>query len=136
MPEIWWLLPAHFAKAGAGVVEKPLYFSQRWGGEGDQADAFICIAFMFGEHALVYGVLHVFHGRAAADVGHQVVEVGFCLRRLVARKPHLGEQVAVVKIAEAGISKGFRPETVNRKNRLGCLDAVGVEFAHGYVRIP
>jgi hypothetical protein len=136
MSEIRWFLSAHFAEAGAGVVEKPLDLGQRRGGEGDQAYAFVGLAFMLGEHALVYGVLYILHRGAPANVGHQVVEVGFRLRGTVAHEPHLGEKVAVVQIAETGISKGFCPKAINSKNRLGCLNAVVVGFAHGYVRIP
>lgn len=130
------MLPTNFAKAATGMVEKALDLFQCRGGEGDKTYAFICFAVVLGKHALVDCVLHILHRRAPADVGHEVVEVGLGLGGFVAHKPHLREQIAVVQIAETGISKGFGPETVDRKYRLGCLDAVGVEFAHGYVRIP
>lgn len=117
------------------MIKKPLDLLQRWGSEGDQADALVGLALMFGQHALVDGVLDVFDRCAPADVGHQVVQVGFRFSRVVAGQPHLSKQVTVVQIAEANVSEGFGPETVDGKNCLRGLDAVGVACAHACVRL-
>ena len=130
------LLFADFSEAGAGMIEEPLDLFQCRCGEGDQADALVGWALVFCQHASVDGVLHVLHRCASADVGHQVVQIGLWFGWLFAGQPHLRKQVAVVQIAEAGVGKGFGPETVDGKYRLRCLDAVIVTFAHGYARIP
>ena len=130
------LLFADLLEAGAGVIEKQLDLLERRRGEGDQADALVGWALVLYEHASVDGVLHVLHRCAPADVGHQVVQIGLWFGWLFAGQPHLRKQVAVVQIAEAGVSEGFGPETVDGKNRLRGLGAVIVTFAHGYARIP